>query len=139
MAESDKPNWPPPLDHEYTLKEDEIAFFKQESGITDDQALKEHILKVQSDAYAVSRKLKAIVVVLIVVSDLTDLSVPMHQTFRFRNVSSNFRLFLIHFSSSFGRLKISRYPFYKDVLKLGKERPGAILLDIGCCCMGVRS
>ncbi|KZS95907.1 hypothetical protein SISNIDRAFT_451556 [Sistotremastrum niveocremeum HHB9708] len=96
MAESDKPNWPPPLDHEYTLKEDEIAFFKQESGITDDQALKEHILKVQSDAYAIY---------------------PYPCIRRF----------------AFATLKISRYPFYKDVLKLGKERPGAILLDIGCC------
>lgn len=32
------------------------------------------------------------------------------------------------------RLKISRAPVYKDVLKLGQEREGALLLDIGCCC-----
>ncbi|KZS95908.1 hypothetical protein SISNIDRAFT_451557 [Sistotremastrum niveocremeum HHB9708] len=28
---------------------------------------------------------------------------------------------------------ISRYPIYPQILKLGRERPGAILLDIGCC------
>jgi hypothetical protein len=32
------------------------------------------------------------------------------------------------------RLKISNVPAYRDVLKLGKEREGALLLDIGCCC-----
>ncbi|KAF7979120.1 hypothetical protein HWV62_43337 [Athelia sp. TMB] len=30
-------------------------------------------------------------------------------------------------------LKIAGQPVYQDVLKLGKEREGAILLDIGCC------
>ncbi|KAL0954792.1 hypothetical protein HGRIS_003740 [Hohenbuehelia grisea] len=34
---------------------------------------------------------------------------------------------------AFLRLKISRLPAYKDVLRLGKERKGAILLDLGCC------
>ncbi|KDQ24625.1 hypothetical protein PLEOSDRAFT_1113876 [Pleurotus ostreatus PC15] len=34
---------------------------------------------------------------------------------------------------SFLRLKISRLPAYDQVLKLAKERQGAILLDIGCC------
>lgn len=53
MAEGQK-TWPAPLDQEYSLQPDEIAFFKQESGITDDEALKQHILKVQRDAYAVS-------------------------------------------------------------------------------------
>jgi hypothetical protein len=32
------------------------------------------------------------------------------------------------------RLKISKMPAYKQVLKLGQEREGALLLDIGCCC-----
>jgi len=30
-------------------------------------------------------------------------------------------------------LKISRFPIYKEVLALGQNRKGAILLDIGCC------
>ncbi|KAJ7589980.1 hypothetical protein C8J56DRAFT_1004084 [Mycena floridula] len=34
---------------------------------------------------------------------------------------------------NFLRLKISKLSGYKHVLKIGKERPGVILLDIGCC------
>ncbi|KAF7969206.1 hypothetical protein HWV62_27999 [Athelia sp. TMB] len=34
---------------------------------------------------------------------------------------------------AFTTLKIAGQPVYQDVLKLGKERKGAILLDIGCC------
>jgi len=30
-------------------------------------------------------------------------------------------------------LKIAKMPIYGEILKLGKERKGAILLDIGCC------
>ncbi|KAI0313146.1 hypothetical protein OF83DRAFT_579381 [Amylostereum chailletii] len=33
----------------------------------------------------------------------------------------------------FARLKIARLPAYPDLLRLGKERKGAILLDLGCC------
>ncbi|KAG9316774.1 hypothetical protein JVU11DRAFT_2837 [Chiua virens] len=33
----------------------------------------------------------------------------------------------------FTRLKISKAPAYEHVLKLGREREGALLLDIGCC------
>ena len=36
------------------------------------------------------------------------------------------------------RLKISKVPAYEDVLKLGREREGALLLDIGCCCTSLR-
>lgn len=31
------------------------------------------------------------------------------------------------------RLKLNRFPAYQDLLKLGKERPGALFLDLGCC------
>lgn len=34
---------------------------------------------------------------------------------------------------AFLNLKISRMPAYERVLKMGQERPGAILLDMGCC------
>ena len=33
------------------------------------------------------------------------------------------------------RLNITTFPVYEHILKLGRERPGAVLLDIGCCCM----
>jgi hypothetical protein len=34
-----------------------------------------------------------------------------------------------------GRINISRLPASAEFLKLGKEREGAVFLDIGCCCM----
>ena len=38
----------------------------------------------------------------------------------------NVRIFL--------RLKLGRLPAYQRLLAIGKERKGAIFLDIGCCC-----
>ncbi|CCM02021.1 uncharacterized protein FIBRA_04097 [Fibroporia radiculosa] len=37
----------------YLLKEDEAAFFKSQTGIQDDEALKQHIISVQTEAYKV--------------------------------------------------------------------------------------
>lgn len=43
-----------PLDPSlYKLEEDEAAFFKQATGIPDDELLKQHILRVQVEAYEV--------------------------------------------------------------------------------------
>ncbi|KAJ7020884.1 hypothetical protein C8F04DRAFT_1142489 [Mycena alexandri] len=35
---------------------------------------------------------------------------------------------------SFAKTQMSTLPAYNEVLKLGREREGAILLDLGCCC-----
>ncbi|KZT70706.1 hypothetical protein DAEQUDRAFT_764289 [Daedalea quercina L-15889] len=44
----------PPLDPSmYKLDEDEAAFFKQQAGINSDEELKQHILRVQAEAYEV--------------------------------------------------------------------------------------
>lgn len=44
-----------PLDDKlYRLDADEIAFYKAKTGIHDEAALKEHVVKVQQDAYQVS-------------------------------------------------------------------------------------
>ncbi|KAK7689115.1 hypothetical protein QCA50_007806 [Cerrena zonata] len=87
----------PSLDEKYySLKPDEAAFFKAYTGIEDDDELKKHITKVQTEAYAV------------------------HPYGCIR-----------HFS--FTKLIISRYPAYSELLRIGKERPGAFFLDLGCC------
>ncbi|KZV95783.1 hypothetical protein EXIGLDRAFT_671793 [Exidia glandulosa HHB12029] len=86
-----------PLDPSlYAPAPDELAFYKGQTGITDDDELKAHVLKVQRDAY----------------------EVWPYPCIR--------RL-------AFTKLKISRFPVYEEVLKLGREREGAILLDLGCC------
>ncbi|THH28427.1 hypothetical protein EUX98_g5754 [Antrodiella citrinella] len=81
----------------YTLADDELEFYRKETGIQDAEKIKAHILQVQADAYKVY---------------------PYPCIRRF----------------SFTTLKISRYPAYQDLLKLGRERSGALFLDIGCCC-----
>ncbi|KAI0795120.1 hypothetical protein C8Q75DRAFT_712487 [Abortiporus biennis] len=87
----------PPLKEElYNLQPQEIEFFKQQTGIQDDDELKRHIIDVQKEAYAVF---------------------PYTCIRRF----------------GFTVLKISRFPAYQELLRLGKERPGALFLDIGCC------
>ncbi|KAH9933312.1 uncharacterized protein B0H18DRAFT_1101993 [Fomitopsis serialis] len=44
----------PPLDSSlYRLDEEEVAFFKQKTGINSSEDLKQHILKVQAEAYEV--------------------------------------------------------------------------------------
>jgi len=86
----------PPDEKFYQLDEQELAFFKSQTGIEDDEKLKQHIVKVQRDAFEVH---------------------PYPCISRF----------------AFTKLKISRLPAYDQLLKLGKEREGAIFLDIGCC------
>jgi len=39
----------------YDLTDEECAFFKQQTGIQDDDELKTHILQVQAEAYKVCR------------------------------------------------------------------------------------
>ncbi|KAF8273973.1 hypothetical protein EI94DRAFT_1794631 [Lactarius quietus] len=86
-----------PLDEGlYRLDSAEITFFKEQTGIEDEDELKAHLLSIQAEAYEVY-------------------SYPCIRQF------------------SWARLGISRLFPYQDLLKLGREREGAILLDIGCC------
>ncbi|EJD41305.1 hypothetical protein AURDEDRAFT_115547 [Auricularia subglabra TFB-10046 SS5] len=86
-----------PLDPSlYAPRDEEKAFYKQQTGIESDHELREHILAVQARAF----------------------KVWPYPCIR--------RL-------AFTKLKISRFPVYNEVLKLGRERPDAILLDLGCC------
>ncbi|TFY62957.1 hypothetical protein EVG20_g6512 [Dentipellis fragilis] len=86
-----------PIDvDKYDLNEEETAFFKEQTGILDDDKLKQHIIAAQAEAFAVY---------------------PYPCIRRF----------------AFAKLKIAKLPAYPALLKLGKEREGAIFLDIGCC------
>ena len=42
-----------PLNVTFNLKPEELEFYKTQTGITDDEELKEHVLAVQKEAYAV--------------------------------------------------------------------------------------
>lgn len=74
----------------------DITFFKQLTGIDNNEEFETHLLSIQAEAYEVY-------------------PYPC------------IRLFW------WARPGISRLFPYKDLLKLGRERDGAIFLDIGCC------
>jgi len=100
------------------LDSQEEAFFKSETGIQDTEELRKHIIEVQEDAYNVSL-LRA------------------ERVRSARTVTLRFMLQVYPYPCirgfRFTRLKISRMPAYPRVLELGKNRPDAIFLDIGCC------
>ncbi|KAH7889087.1 hypothetical protein F5I97DRAFT_1803283 [Phlebopus sp. FC_14] len=80
----------------YKITPEQAIFFKERTGIVDDEELKRHILAVQAEAYKVA-------------------PYPCIMGFVFLS------------------LLISRFPVYEDVLSIGRNRPNAILLDVGCC------
>ena len=125
-----------PLEEKYySLTPEEVAFFQSYTGIQDEEELKKHILKVQSDAYAVRPGVDADP------SDGTELcalGVPVwvYSLFRIHQVRSPTRCTSYTDADDAGlsRLSISRLPAYKGLLQLGRERQGALFLDLGCCC-----
>ncbi|KLO20709.1 hypothetical protein SCHPADRAFT_897966 [Schizopora paradoxa] len=80
----------------YDPSPEQVAFFKQQTGIESDEELKAHILSVQKEAWEIVHYICI-------------------RTF------------------GFTKLMISRNPHYPELLKLGRERPGAIYLEFACC------
>ncbi|KZP22750.1 hypothetical protein FIBSPDRAFT_738470 [Athelia psychrophila] len=99
----------PELDHEfyYALAPHEMEFLRQQTGISDDAKLKAHLVALQEKAYKAS-------------ADSAICAPQIHPYACIRRFA-------------FTTLKIAGQPVYPDVLKLGKERKNAVLLDIGCC------
>lgn len=55
MSDTFRPGWDKPLDDSlYAPDEEEKNFMKETTGIQDDEKLKQHIIAVQSKAFAVS-------------------------------------------------------------------------------------
>ena len=102
------------------LNSEEEAFLKSETGIQDTEELKKHIIEVQEDAYKVSRCSHAYRINLH--GAVTDILVRV-QVYPYPCIRG----------FGFARLRISRLPAYPRVLELGKSRPDAIFLDVGCC------
>jgi hypothetical protein len=115
MSNSLPPN---KLDWEETLSltEDELAFFKAQTGIDDDEKLKDHIFAIQAKAHNVY-------------------PYPCIRRFMFTKYVACHASFLFSIADlENGRFRASGVPAYPRVLELAKERKDAILLDVGCCC-----
>ncbi|KAG6918961.1 hypothetical protein DXG01_010200 [Tephrocybe rancida] len=111
----------PPLDDSFYIMDDddELAFFKQQTGIWDDKDLKEHILAVQEKAYEVTLVLVISERMHISYTSGTGLPLPMHPS--------------VDVHQALARLKISRLPAYQEALALPKKYFNALFLDIACC------
>lgn len=119
----------------YNLGEQEIAFFKSHTGINDEEELKQHILRVQKEAYEVG---------LFSRPTLEPLT-PGRYTRTLPSVGLCSRgetystciytvTYLAHiYSAITRRLQISHHPIYQDFLRLGRQRPGAIFLEMATC------
>ncbi|KAG2128703.1 hypothetical protein DEU56DRAFT_915375 [Suillus clintonianus] len=95
-----------PLDPSlYSLDPAAREFSKQQTGITEDDELKHHILAVQAKAFAVESYYAA------------------------ARTSIRLRPTIVSTLS----LKISRHPKYQSVLQLGRDYKEALFLDLGCC------
>ena len=115
----------------YKPSAQEVEFFKNQTGIQEDEELKDHIITVQKEAWAVGSSYFCVVYLTLILN--LGQTVPLHSCFQFHQVYK-----LIYTIPSVVkavyRLGITLHPLYKDLLKLGKERPGAIFLELGCCC-----
>jgi len=119
------------------LEDNEIAFFKEQTGIADSIALKDHILAVQAEGFEVGR----VYIIMnqdVLYSQSAGLCLDRWKhTLVFRNsplLSRSTSISHIQMLNLCPRLHMSRHPSYNDLLSLGRQRDGAIFLDIGCCC-----
>lgn len=101
----------------YALDGEELAFFKSQTGIQDEHALKAHIMKVQTEAYKVG--------------DYCSSRRTRDREMR----AARFIDIVVYFASTLSSAFVSSATAaYDQLLKLGQERDGAIFMDIGCCC-----
>jgi hypothetical protein len=135
MASGELPYEAPSLNLDpslYQLDDKEKAFFQQLIGITSDEELKEHIIKVQAKAFEVCCVFSPIQP-----SGLNPVGIclSMHQDVWICEViiprSKDQPMLLSMYDL---RLRIARLPGYKHALNLLSERKDPILLDLGCCC-----
>ena len=125
----------PPVDESlYSLTSEEAVFFKSQTGIDDDETLKQHILAIQKKAYEACKhhwqgrssthNIPSIGLPLSLYLVLWLYQVRRPVTHRLHR----------HAHDPGFRMKIARMPIYPSVLELCQVRQDAILLDIGCCC-----
>ncbi|KIP08520.1 hypothetical protein PHLGIDRAFT_104156 [Phlebiopsis gigantea 11061_1 CR5-6] len=91
----DRGGWAELDERLYKLDDADVQFLLDATGLETPAELKEHILGIQAEAYAVH-------------------PYPCIRGF------------------TFAQLKISQFPVYGELLRLGRDRPGALFLDVGC-------
>ena len=121
----------------YSLGDAESVFFKSQTGIHDDEQLKKHIVAIQEQAFSVrnnSPSASCCQLSYTVSSYIRSIRTHAFATTLSQSMAMTRRHCVILTNVLYDRLKISRISVYDALLELGKQREGAILLDIGCCC-----
>ncbi len=124
---------PPALNESfYSLDSEELAFFKANTNITDDNALKKHIMTIQAKAYQV--RCYSYNERTHLQWPIIGLPIPVYSELHIHQVRHFIFNLVLSCPPERRRLKVSRLPVYKRVLELSHERKDAIFMDVGCCC-----
>lgn len=118
----------PSLPLELTPEDEE--FLVTSTGITDRDALREHVLQIQADAMKVSSL--SVLYFLLRLSGRCSLILVSGGLTLYRKPLRRAGSVLLTIEVS--RSHIQNLPRYQTILALAKDRPDALILDIGCGC-----
>ena len=124
-----------PLKNSFCLQPEEFEFWRQQTGIEDAEEFEQHALKIQREACEVSDS--AIATVGYGASpplQVLPYGCIRHFSFLQFVETSSITEVMTAMELTVFSLRIICVPGYERLIKLGSEREGAILLDVGCCC-----
>ena len=126
-----------PLDPSLYYIDPRLAkLFKRSTGIQDDAQLIAHILKFQKEAYDVtSPPPHPYQFFKVLITFSIGFPIPMHPSLLVYKVHAHFITSSLdaHLFHSY-RLGVTECPLYNEVIRQGRRRPEALLLEIGVGC-----
>ncbi|KIJ29313.1 hypothetical protein M422DRAFT_269263 [Sphaerobolus stellatus SS14] len=97
----------------YSPTQEELEWLNKRISIQDEGELKKYALKIQAEGLVIR----------------LSLPLPREIHFHFVDTPDNDKLN----SDPLYSFKVGKHPAYKDALALGKDRPGSIYFEMGCC------
>jgi hypothetical protein len=108
--------------------------YKKSTGIHDDTQLKDHILRIQREAYNVSSSLPSRLQGGLTIPNLAGFPISLHTSFLLHKVCARFTHHLMGTYIAYNRLGVTECPLYDEVIGQGTGSPDALLLEIGVGC-----
>ena len=119
----------------YRLSPEEFAFFSSQTGITDEEELKNHIIAVATQAFDVSAPHCHSIIPSNAFNRMyIDDQVSLYWAFLVFEVREYCLTANVLFNVLTTRLDMSGLSTYPHLLDIGRELKNPIFLDIGCCC-----
>lgn len=116
----------------YALAGDDLRFFKAQTGIEDDEELKEHVLAVQKEAYQVRLFDFSAACGCVNLGSTADLAVPLHLLVQLHSVCSRC-IDVFGWLKDLARSRVAKFPIFKEAIALAQDKD-ALFLDLACCC-----